>query len=113
MKYNSERADSKMPMNHFLRARVPEWEKRYVRDKAARAHITESEFVRFAAMDRDVTVIEGLDDLVTELRRQGNNLNQLTVLARQGRIQLVDLEPFLEVYKQTWQTLNSLLSHVV
>ena len=102
-----------MPMNHFLRARVPEWEKRYVRDKAAKAHMTESEFVRFAAMDRDVTVIEGLDDLVTELRRQGNNLNQLTVLARQGRIELVDLEPFMEVYEQTWQTLNSLLSRVV
>ena len=102
-----------MPMEHFLRARVPEWEKRYVKHKAAEAHMTESEFIRFAAMDKQVTVIEGVDELLTELRRQGNNLNQLTVMARQGRIELVNLEPFMEVYERTWQTLNSLLSRVV
>lgn len=102
-----------MPMDHFLRARVPEWEKRYVHDKAVKAHISESEFIRFAAMDKQVTVIEGVEDLLTELRRQGNNLNQLTVMARQGRIELVNLEPFMEVYEQTWQTLNSLLSRAV
>ena len=77
-----------MPMDHFLRARVPEWEKRYVKDKAAKAHMT-------------------------ELRYQGNNLNRLTVMARQGRIELVNMEPFMEVYERIWQTLNSLLSHVV
>ena len=72
-----------------------------------------SEFVRSSAMGREVTVIEGVDELLTELRRQGNNLNQLTVMVRQGRIELVDLEPFMEVYERTWQTLNSLLSRVV
>lgn len=46
--------------------------------------MTESEFVRRAAMDREVTVIEGMDELLRELRYQGNNLNQLTVMARQG-----------------------------
>ena len=72
-----------------------------------------SEFVRSSAMGREVTVIEGVDELLTELRRQGNNLNQLTVLARQGRIDMVDMKPFMEVYSETWQTLNSLLSRVV
>ena len=72
-----------------------------------------SEFVRSSAMGREVTVIEGVDELLTELRRQGNNLNQLTIMARQGRIDMVDMKPFMEVYSETWQTLNSLLSHVV
>ena len=72
-----------------------------------------SEFVRSSAMGREVTVIEGAVELLTELRRQGNNLNQLTVMARQGRIELVNMEPFMEVYERTWQTLNSLLSRVV
>ena len=74
--------------------------------------MTISEFVRAATMDQDVTVVEGLDDLIRELRRQGNNLNQLTVMARQGRVGLVDMEPLMEVYERTWQTLNSLLSRV-
>ena len=72
-----------------------------------------SEFVRSSAMGREVTVIEGVDELLTELRRQGNNLNQLTIMARQGRIDMVDMKPFVEVYSETWQTLNSLLSRVV
>lgn len=75
--------------------------------------MTESEFVRRAAMDREVTVIEGMDELLRELRYQGNNLNQLTVMARQGRITRVNYEPFTEVYRNAWQTLNSLLSHAV
>jgi hypothetical protein len=59
------------------------------------------------------TVIEGMDELLRELRYQGNNLNQLTVMARQGRITQVNYEPFTEVYRNAWQTLNSLLSHAV
>jgi hypothetical protein len=75
--------------------------------------MSESEFIRSAAMYHEITVINGLDELITELRRQGNNLNQLTVMARQGRIDFVDFKPFMEVYQQAWQALNSLLSRVV
>lgn len=75
-------------------------------------HKSLSQYVRDAAMDKDVTVIDGVDDLIRELRRQGNNLNQLVVMARQGHVELVNMEPFMEVYENTWQTLNSLLSLV-
>ena len=54
-----------------------------------------------------------LRELVSLLRRSSNNLNQLTVMARQGRITQVNYEPFTEVYRNAWQTLNSLLSHAV
>ena len=82
--------------NLFVRARVADWEKHYIDSKAKEAGISESEFVRRAAMDKDVTVLPGVDELVRELRYQGNNLNQLTVMARQGRIRvrLVDEIPF-------------------
>lgn len=71
-----------------------------------------SQYVRDAAMGKDETVIDGMDDLIRELRRQGNNLNQLVVMARQGHVELANMEPFMEVYENTWQTLNSLLSRV-
>lgn len=101
-----------MPKDNFIRFRVAGWEKVHISKNAEKAHMTISEFVRAAAMDQDITVVEGLDDLIRELRRQGNNLNQLTVMARQGRVRLVEMEPFMEVYERTWQTLNSLLSRV-
>ena len=89
------------------------WQRELIRRKAKTAHMSESEFVRRAAMEREVVVIEGMDEILRELRYQGNNLNQLTVMARQGRITQVNYEPFMEVYRGIWQTLNSLLSHAV
>lgn len=99
-----------MAKNQFIRARVAGWEKFVISENARKARMTESEFVRRAVLNKDVVVIDGGAELLTELRRQGNNLNQLTVLARQRRIELVDFKPFVEVYQDTWRALNSLLS---
>ena len=102
-----------MAKNQFIRARVAGWEKDCIRRKADAAHMTESEFVRRAAMDREVTVIEGMDELMRELSNQGNNQKPHTVKARQGRITQVNKEPNSGGYRNAWQTLNSLLSHAV
>ena len=64
------------------------------------------------ALAAEFAAIDGVDDLICELRRQDNNLNQLVVMARQGHVELVNMEPFMEVYENTWQTLNLLLSRV-
>lgn len=99
-----------MAKNQFIRARVAPWEKYVISENARKARMTESEFVRRAALEKNVVVVDGAAELLTELRRQGNNLNQLTMLARQQRIELVNFQPFMEVYQNTWRVLNSLLS---
>lgn len=99
-----------MAKDQFIRARVAGWEKFVISGNARKARMTESEFVRRAALEKDVVVIDGAAELLAELRRQGNNLNQLVILARQGRIELVNFQPFMEVYQNTWRALNSLLS---
>ena len=45
-----------MAKNQFIRARVAGWEKDCIRRKADAAHMTESEFVRRAAMSRSLKV---------------------------------------------------------
>ena len=87
-----------MKKEEFIRIRVAGWQKKYISLQAEKAHKSLSQYVRDAAMDKDVTVIDGVDDLICELRRQGNNLNQLVVMARQGHVELVNMEPFMEVY---------------
>ena len=94
-----------MAMTKFIRARVSDWEKGYILHKAKKANMTESDFIRCAALDKNVTVIEGADELLSELRYQGNNLNQLTIMARQGHIELVDLKPFTEVSRAILPTM--------
>ena len=71
-----------MAKNQFIRARVANWEKFVILENARKARMTENEFVRRAVLEKDVVVIDGAAELLTELRRRGNNLNQLVILAR-------------------------------
>ena len=81
--------------------------------KAAKAKLNRTEYLIACALGKQITLVEDLKPLLAEMRRIGNNLNQLTVMARQGRIQFVNFEPFMEVYEKTWQALNSSVSRVV
>ena len=99
-----------MAKDHFIRARVTEWEKNFVHGAAEMAHMSESEFVRHCILMNKLVIVPGLDDVLTELRRQGNNLNQLTRIAHQGVLDAVNMTACLEEYKKIWQTLNSLQS---
>ena len=102
-----------MPREEFIRLRVADWEKFWLQQEADKAGLPLSAYVREAALHHSVVVFEGLDELARELRYQGNNLNQLTLLARQGRVEQVNYEPFVEAYKNVWQALNSLQSRKV
>ena len=58
------------------------------------------DFVLKMCMDGKIVVNEDLRELNQELRRQGNNLNQLVRLAHQHRISAVDLSELLDVYRK-------------
>lgn len=102
-----------MSKSEYIHVRVAPWEKAYITSQAKRAGMSVSNYVRHAALLKDIIETGPLREVMTELRRQGNNLNQLTIMARQGRISYVDFNPFLEVYTATWQALSSLLSRGV
>lgn len=57
-------------------------------------------FILEMCMRGQIIVSEDLRKLNAELRRQGNNLNQLARLAHQGRIDVVDLDELLACYRQ-------------
>lgn len=58
------------------------------------------DFILKMCMNGKVIVNSDLRELNQELRYQGNNLNQLTKLAHQGRISSIDLSELLSVYRQ-------------
>ena len=99
-----------------LKFRVTPQEREMIETKMAQFGTTNmAAYLRKMAIDGYVVKLDlpELRELVSLLRYSSNNLNQLTIMARQGRITQVDYEPFMEVYERVWQTLNSLLSHVV
>jgi GTPase involved in cell partitioning and DNA repair len=57
-----------------------------------------SEYIRIVLRSEELVVIEDLKVITKEIQKQGNNLNQLTRLAHQGGIEVVELEEVREQY---------------
>ena len=67
-----------------------------INEKAASAQMTPSAYIRAAAMRHKVTVVDGLREMTHEVRSIGRNLNQLTILANEGRFTSPDLSKMVE-----------------
>lgn len=93
--------------------RVSPEELKVIEKKAEKANLKVSEFVRRAALDKGIVVIEELNEFSKELRGIGKNINQLTILSHQGKINVIeekDLKEVKEKVNEIWQLLNSLMA---
>ena len=80
-----------------------------IRDNAQKANMTTTAYlINRALKDDKIIILEDLKPLCHELRKIGTNLNQLTMLAHQGRISCVNLTELSEEVKSLWQLLNLL-----
>jgi len=69
-----EKANRKRPYSYSFR--VSEEERKIIDDKVEASKMTRTEFIIRALEKQPVTVIPNAPELLTELKRQGNNLNQ-------------------------------------
>ena len=67
-----------------------------ISEKAASAQMTPSAYIRAAAMRHKVVVVDGLREMTHEVRGIGRNLNQLTILANEGRFTSPDLSAMVD-----------------
>ncbi len=77
--------------NILIQLRLTEKEKKIIDAKASRAQLPREQYLRACALNKTVSVIEDLRPMVGELKRIGNNVNQLATLAHKGVISVVDL----------------------
>ena len=78
-------------------------------NNSVKANTTISEYMIKSATKKEIVVINDLDKLVIQLRRLGNNINQLTKLANGRVITCVELEGVKKELSKIWQSLNSLI----
>ena len=76
--------------------RIKEKDYLLLKKKATRANITMTDFIIKAITEQKIVVIDSLVPLLSELKAVGRNLNQLTVLANTGRINVVNLSETLD-----------------
>lgn len=94
--------------NIAIPIRVTEKELSVIDRKAARARLTRTEYLITCALGKEITLIEDLKPILADLRRIGNNLNQLTRLANMGKIQGVNLSECRAALEQTYTAIHTL-----
>lgn len=88
-------------------------QKNIIEQKAYGSYMTISMYLRDCALDKKIIVVKGADELATELRRIGNNLNQITRTVNEGYVYEVNLSETREELKRIWQLLNLLQRDVL
>ena len=76
-----------------------------VKEKADQMGDKFSVYVREAALDHQIIVIEDLKEFQRQLYKTGNNLNQLTRLCHEGRIQCPDIQETTMLIKNIFDLL--------
>lgn len=91
-------------MNKDIRItfRVTPEEYETIKAKADQAHMSVSTYVRAAALRHKVVVVDGLKEHTHELKGIGRSLNQLTILAHEGRISAVDLDSVFSALEKNY-----------
>lgn len=96
-----------------IQIRVTPEEKSLITLKSKKANLSISEFIIKSSTDNKIVVINELPQMITELRRIGNNINQLTRLANSRIITCVELEGTKKELQKLWQSLSLLTTKSV
>ena len=79
-----------------------------IKRKAEKANMNFTEFVTTAALNKPITVINGLSDVLKEQKAIGRNLNQLTTLCNMGKIICPDLTELIRQYGEGYGEISEL-----
>ena len=77
-----------------------------IRKKAADAGMSITDYIILCTIDKKVINYDGLRELTTQVKKLGNNVNQLLILSRQGRINTVNLTATQEELKRIYELLS-------
>lgn len=75
----------------FETFRASEKERQELKCMARKAKMSKSDYIRHCVFNKEITVIDGLDDFSKQLKAIGNNLNQLTTRANMGHFEAINL----------------------
>ena len=62
-----------------------------IKELAKQSHMSMSNYVTACCLGQQIIIIDGLKEVLKELKAIGNNLNQLVTLAHMGKITEVNL----------------------
>ncbi len=92
----------------FETFRASEKERQELKRMAKKAKMSKSDYIRHCVFNKEIVVIDGLDDFAKQLKAIGNNLNQLTTRANMGHFEATNLLETKEQLGEIYDLLASL-----
>ena len=71
--------------------RMASEDREQIKELAKQSHMSMSNYVTACCLGQQIVIIEGLKEVLKELKAIGNNLNQLVTLAHTGKITVANL----------------------
>ena len=86
--------------------------KEQLRQRAQNANMTLTDYLCICGLGQEIVRIDGLDDILSELKAQGRNLNQLTTLANMGKLKILRGDDLVEGYAKLCQQISQFSKEV-
>lgn len=74
--------------------------------------MTVTDYIVQCALGKEIVRVDDLDEILSELKAQGRNLNQLATLANMGRVSVVQSAELLETYSKMCSHLEKIAGEV-
>ena len=98
--------------SEIITLRVTPRTKETIRERAKAAGLTVTDYLCYSGLGKEIVRVEGLEQVLSELKAQGRNLNQLTTLANMGRVTVLKGDALAENYGKIYEQLRGLLREV-
>ena len=76
-----------------------------IKELAKQSHMSMSNYVTACCLGQQIVIIEGLKEVLKELKAIGNNLNQISVKINAGAFQSYNFQEVIEMQRNIYQEL--------
>ena len=87
-------------------------DKKAIQQRAKAAGMTLTDYLTTCALGKKIIRIDGLEEVLSELKAQGRNLNQLTTLANMGRLTVLRSDNLIDGYAKLCEQVSQLTKAV-
>ncbi len=96
----------------IITARMTPGIKDIIQHLAERAGMTVTDYIITCALEKKIIRVDGLDEILSELKFQGRNLNQLTTLANMGHLKILQSQELIDAYSNLYWQVEKLCEKV-
>ena len=86
--------------------------KEQLRQRAQDANMTLTDYLCICGLGREIVRVDGLGEVLSELKAQGRNINQLTTLANMGRLKTLRGDDLVDGYAKLCGQISRLTQEV-